>query len=126
VLVRWGIRLASSLIGVAVGFLIADIALKDFSISGVAIVGATLLFWIIHLLVDLVALRVLIRERSIALAALVALASTTVTLIIVDIVFSGVSISGVGTYAVATLIIWITTAVADFVGHRMIRARRVA
>jgi hypothetical protein len=40
-------------------------------------------------------------------------------------VISGISISGVATYVLATLIIWITTAVADVIGGRMIRDRRI-
>ena len=123
-LARWGIRLVSSLVGVAVGIIIADIALDDFSIHGIAIIEATLLFWIIHFVVQFLALRVLIRQPSVALAGLLALASTVVSLIIVEIVVNDFSIDGASTYIVATLIIWITTALGDFVGHRMIRARR--
>ena len=37
---------------------------------------------------------------------------------------SDISISGVATYVLATLIIWITTAVADVIGGRVIRDRR--
>ena len=65
----------------------------------------------------------LIRQPSVAMAGLLALASTIIALIIVNIVISGISISGVATYVLATLIIWITTAVADVIGGRMIRDR---
>ena len=68
----------------------------------------------------------LIRQPSVAIAGLLALASTIVSLIIVNIIVSDVSISGATTYVLATLIIWITTAVADVIGGRMIRDRRRA
>ncbi|MGZ4280547.1 MAG: hypothetical protein ACXVQ4_00495 [Gaiellaceae bacterium] len=47
-----------------------------------------------------------------------------VSLIIVDIVVSGLSIHGVSTFVLATLIIWISTALSDFLGRRKIRERR--
>src|SRR6476619_1331305 len=106
-LARWGIRLWTSLAGIAG-----------------ALVVATLLFWIIHIAVQFLALRVLVRQPSVALAGLLALASTIVALIIVNLAVSDISISGASTYVIATLIIWVTTAVADMIGGRMIRERR--
>src|SRR6476619_3917542 len=95
-LARWGIRLWTSLAGIAG-----------------ALVVATLLFWIIHIAVQFLALRVLVRQPSVALAGLLALASTVVALIIVNIIVSGMSIHGVSTYVLATLIIWLATAAGD-------------
>ena len=47
------------------------------------------------------------------------------SLIIVNIVVSGLTIHGVSTYVFAPLIIWIATALADMIGRRKIRERRV-
>jgi len=121
---RWVIRLAASLIGIAAGLILSVGLLSDFSGSTTAIVQATILFWIVHIIVNFFAIKVLIRQPSVAMAGLLALASTIIALIIVNIVISGISISGVATYVLATLIIWITTAVADVIGGRMIRDRR--
>ena len=123
-LARWGIRLATSLAGIAVGIIVSASVLDDFSIDAGALVVATLLFWIVHIAVQFLALRVLIRQPSVALAGLLALASTIVALIIVNAIVSGMRIHGVATYVLATLIIWLATAGGDVVGHRMIRARR--
>ena len=60
------------------------------------------------------------------MAGLLALISTIVALLVVNWIVDGISISGTGTYFFATLVIWITTAVADFMGTRMVRARRAA
>ena len=57
------------------------------------------------------------------MAGLLALGSTIVALIVVNIVVSGLSISGFSTYAYACLIIWLTTVAGDMVGRSMIRAR---
>jgi hypothetical protein len=124
VLARWGIRLVSSLAGIAVGILLSAVLLDDFSIDAGALVVATILFWIVHLAVQFLALRVLVRQPSVALAGLLALASTIVALIVVNILVSGMSIDGISTYVLATLIIWLATAGGDIVGHRVIRARR--
>jgi hypothetical protein len=124
VLARWGIRLGTSLVGIAVGLLISSAALGRFSIDAEGLAQATLLFWVVHLGVQILALRVLVREPSIALAGLLALASTIVALVIVNVVVSGLTIHGASTYVLATLIVWIATAISDTIGRRMIRARR--
>ena len=123
-LTRFAIRFATSLVGIAVGVLLSDAVLSRFSIDVAAVVETTLLFWVVHLVVQLLALKVLVRQPSIALAGLLALASTIVALLIVNTIVSGLSIHGASTYVLATLIIWLTTATSDAVGRRMIRERR--
>jgi hypothetical protein len=118
------IRFAASLIGIAGGLLLSDALLSEFSIDAAAVVEGTLIFWVIHLGVQVLALRVLVRQPSIALAGLLALASTTVALIIVSAIVSGLTIHGASTYVFATLIVWFTTAVSDTIGRRRVRERR--
>ena len=89
-----------------------------------ALVMATLVFWGVHIIVSFMALRVLIRQPSVALAGLLAIASTIVSLIIVSLIVPGLSIHGMATYVYATLLIWLTTAIGDVAGRRMLRARR--
>ena len=125
-LARWGIRIASSLIGIVVGIVLAAAIFDGFSTTGTGILEATIVFWIVFLIVNFLALRVLVRQPSVGLAGLLALASTIVSLIIVNLIVSDISIHGVSAYLGATLVIWITTAVADTIGRRMIRARRRA
>jgi hypothetical protein len=126
VLVRWGIRLGTSLVGIAVGIIVAAAALPGLSISATGVVEATLVFWVVHIVVQFLALRVLVRQPSVALAGLLAIASTIVALIVVNLIVSGLKIHGASTYVYATLIIWATTALGDTIGQRMIRARRRA
>jgi hypothetical protein len=125
-LARWGIRLGTSLAGIAVGILVSSAVLERFSIDATAVVEASLLFWLVHIVVQVLALRVLVRQPSIALAGLLALASTIVALIVVNAIVSGLSVHGIQTYVFATLIIWATTAVGDLVGRQMLQARRAA
>jgi len=113
------------LVGVAAGILVSAAVLTDMSISTTALVETTVIFWLVHIGVQFLALRVLVRQPSVALAGLLAVASTIVSLIIVVLIVSGLTIHGASTYLFATLIIWVTTAVADMIGHRMIRDRRM-
>jgi len=103
---RWGTRLAFSLVGIAAGLLLCTAALSSFSVSAAALVEATLLFWLVHIVVQFLALKVLI------------------ALLIVNAIVSGMHIGGPETYVPATLIIWACTAVADALGTRRIRDER--
>jgi len=123
-LARLAIRFGTALAGIAAGILIATAVLSGFSLNATAVLETTLVFWLVHLGVSVLALRVLVREPSIALAGLLAVASTVVSLIIVNLIVSGLTISGLDTYVFATLIIWATTAVGDVIGRRMLRERR--
>jgi hypothetical protein len=121
---RLGIRVASSLIGIAAGLLLSSAVLSNFSINATGVLEATVVFWLVHLGVQILALRVLVRQPSIALAGLLALAATIVSLIIVNAIVSGLFVHGFDTYVFAALIIWFTTAFSDTVGRRMTREPR--
>jgi hypothetical protein len=123
-LARMGIRILASLVGILIGIIVAVAALSGFSATAKAIVVSTLLFWGVHLVVSFVALRILIRQPSLATVGLLTLGSTIVSLVIVNLVVSGLHIHGASTYVIATVIIWIATALADMIGRRKIRARR--
>lgn len=122
---RLGIRVVSSIVGIFIGIVLSVALLDDFSASAEGIVVATFLFWIVFLVVNFIALRVLIRQPSVALAGILALASTIVSLFIVSALVSGLRIRGVTDYFAATIIIWACTAVSDMIGRRKIRERRV-
>ena len=110
--------------GIAIGLLLASALLDGFSVNATALVEATLLFWIIHIVVQFLAIKVLIRQPSVAMAGLLALASTIVALLIVNAIVSGMHIGGPGSYVPATLIIWGCTAASDALGTRRIRDDR--
>jgi peptidoglycan/LPS O-acetylase OafA/YrhL len=121
---RLGIRLVASLAGVAVGILLADVLLTGFSASVGAIIETTIVFWVVNLGVSFLALKVLVRNPSVPMAGLLALASTILSLIIVNVLVSGLSLSGTTTYVFATLIIWITSAISVMVGGQKAREQR--
>ena len=123
-LARLGIRLLASFAGIFIGIVLSVAFLYGFSASAKAIVIATLVFWVIHIVVNFIALKILIRQPSVATAGLLALASTVVALVLTNLFVSGMSIHGLSTYVIATLIIWVATALSDMLGRRKIRERR--
>lgn len=124
-LLRWGIRIAMGLAGAGAGILVSAAVLPRLSVSISAIVETTVIFWLVHIAVQFLALRVLIRQPSVALAGLLAIASTVISLVIVNLVVPGLHIHGASTLLFATLIIWMSTALADMLGRRMIRDQRL-
>ena len=73
-LARLGIRLVSSLVGIAIGIVFSVALLSGFSATAHAILVSTLVFWAVHIVVNFIALRILIRQPSVATAGLLALA----------------------------------------------------
>lgn len=122
---RFAIRLLAGLVGVAAGLVVCGVALEDLSISAAGLIEATLVFWVAHIVVQFLALKVLVRQPSIALAGLLALASTIVALFISVAVVPGLTVHGAQTYVWATLIIWATTAIADVFARRTVRDERL-
>ena len=120
---RMGIRMLASLAGIAAGIVLSDALLGGFSAGAGAVLAATVVFWVVHLIVSFLAVRVLVRNASIAVAGMLALASTVISLAVVNVIVSGLKISGAATYLEATVIIWITTTISIVVGGRQIRQR---
>ena len=115
-LARWGIRLGSSLAGIAVGLLLGSILLSSMTISVAALVEATVIFFGVNFVVQIMALRVLVRQPSVALAAL----------FIVNLIVSGLHFGGIGSYVGAALLVWLGMAAGDAFGDRKLRDRREA
>src|SRR5665213_830606 len=91
------------LVGVAAGILVSSAVLSDMSISATALVETTIIFWLVHIAVQFLALRVLVRQPSVALAGLLAVPSTIVSLIIVVLIVSGLTIHGASTYLLSLI-----------------------
>ena len=125
-LARWGIRLGSSLAGIAVGLLLGSILLSSMTISVAALVEATVIFFGVNFVVQIMALRVLVRQPSVALAGLLAMAATVVALFIVNLIVSGLHFGGIGSYVGAALLVWLGMAAGDAFGDRKLRDRREA
>jgi hypothetical protein len=100
-----------ALIGSALGLIVAAAVLDDMSLSASAflldVVIFTAAFVVLHPLIMKMALR-----HSSALVGGSALIATLVALIVTDVLSDGLSISGVGTWVLATIIVWAATLLA--------------
>lgn len=117
-------RVFSSLIGIAVGLIVSAAVLSKFSVTLTALVVATAVFWVVHIVAELLALRVFFRNPSFVMLLVVSLGATIISLIIVELFVSGLSIRGAVTYVEAAVIIWACTSISLAAGRHRLRERR--
>jgi uncharacterized membrane protein YvlD (DUF360 family) len=112
--VRFIVRTAILLVANAVGLIVAALVLDgvDLNVSGFVI--AVVIFTVVVALMTPFLASQLRRRNSSALGG-VALIGTLVALIVTDLVSDGLSISGVGAWLAATVIVWAAALLAAFV-----------
>lgn len=88
------------------GLLIATALLTDFSMDAQAFIVATLLFTVVEVVAGPLILKIALTNAPMIVGG-IALVTTLVGLVITNIIVGGMSISGFGTWAVATLIVWL-------------------
>ncbi|MCU0667419.1 MAG: phage holin family protein [Patescibacteria group bacterium] len=95
-----------SLVANAIGLLVASFVLDNFTINGVAFVTAVLIFTISYIVLDPLITKISLTNLP-ALRGGVALVTTFVGLLITTLISDGISINGVTTWVIATLIVWL-------------------
>ncbi len=109
-IVRTGILLAAN----AVGLIVASLVLDGVEIDVTAFILAVVIFTAVLALAQPFLVSALRRGGSAALGG-VSLIATLVSLIVTDLVSDGLSISGVGTWLAATVIVWAAALLAAFI-----------
>jgi uncharacterized membrane protein YvlD (DUF360 family) len=111
--IRLLVRLLVSLVGNAVGLIVASLVFDDFDIDVTGFVIALVIFTITLALIGPFLESVLRRNRS-SSAALggVSLIATFVALLVTDLLSDGLSISGVATWIGATVVVWLASLLA--------------
>lgn len=94
------------LIANAVALLIASLLLDGFSINAISFIAAVLIFTVVEVLAGPLLLKIALTNIP-ALAGGIALVTTLVGLIVTDLISDGLSISGLSTWLLATLIVWL-------------------
>lgn len=110
-MVRFLISLVVSFGAAVVGLLIANALLDDMSLDGAAFLVAAAIFAVL-MAVLMPFFVVTLRRYAPAAASAVGLVTTFVALLITTAVSDGVSISGVTTWILASLIVWLGTMIA--------------
>jgi uncharacterized membrane protein YvlD (DUF360 family) len=104
-MIRWLISVAIHLAANALALWIADLVLDDMSIEASAFITAVLLFTLVEVLVQPMLTQAAVRGAG-ALRGSVALIATFVGLVVTALINDGLSIDGLGTWILATVIVW--------------------
>jgi len=109
-LIRVGIHLLAN----ALGLIVAAAVLSGMTITGPAFVIAVLIFTVVEVVADPLVTKIAITSVP-ALRGGVALVTTFLGLLITTWVSSGLQISGVKTWVLATLVVWLAALLADLI-----------
>jgi uncharacterized membrane protein YvlD (DUF360 family) len=112
--IRLVVRTLVALAANAVGLIVASLVLDGFEIDVTSFVVAVIVFTIVFALMQPFLFAQFRRSNSAVLGG-VALIATLVSLIAADLFTDGLSISGVGTWIAATVIVWLAALLAAFI-----------
>lgn len=110
-MIRLLLRTVLALLGNALGLWIASLLLDDMSISGTSFVVAVVIFTVLTAVLQPLFTKIAMQNAP-ALQGSSALVTTLAALVITDLVSDGLSISGLTTWVLATIIVWLATMLA--------------
>jgi uncharacterized membrane protein YvlD (DUF360 family) len=113
-MIRLIVRTVVMLAANAVGLIVASLVLSGFDLNASGFILAVVIFTIAVALMLPFLASMLRRQGSSALGG-VALIATLVSLIITDLISDGFTISGVGTWLAAAVIVWAASLLAAFI-----------
>mgnify|MGYP001829160547 FL=1 len=118
-MIRLLTRLVLALAGNAIGLWLAALLLDDMEIDGAAFVIAVLIFSVLFALLEPLIQKQALKNAE-ALQGSSALITTLVALIVTNLISDGLSISGLGTWILATVIVWLGTIIAGVLLARFV------
>lgn len=104
-------RIGLSLVGNAIGLLVAALVLDKMSIDGVAFVIAVAIFTVLTAVIEPLVNKVAERSAP-ALQGGSALITTLLALIVTAWLSDGLTITGLSTWIIATVLVWLLTVIA--------------
>jgi len=113
-MIRLLARLILNLLANAVGLVAASLLLDGFNIDTLSIVVVTVVFSLVTLFAGPLMLKIAIKNIP-AMTGGIALVTTFVGLLITDVLLDGLSISGVSTWVLASLIVWLFSLIGSVV-----------
>ncbi len=112
-------RMALSLLANALALLVASVLLTGFTINGLAFVVAVCIFTASTTILEPLITRIATQNAPYLLGG-IALVTTFVGLLVTTLITDGLSIIGIGTWVMATLITWVATVVGSLVLPRFL------
>jgi len=110
-MVRLFARLTLAILANAVALWIASLLLDGFSIDGVSFLTAVLVFSGLMVILSPLMLKIALQNIP-AMVGGISLVTTLVSLVITDILSDGLTISGLSTWVLAMLIVWLGSLIA--------------
>ncbi|MFN3866332.1 MAG: phage holin family protein [Demequina sp.] len=110
-MIRFLVRLLIFLASAALGLWVASLLLEGFEITITGFITAVVIFAVAQSVLSPFILKMSMRYAT-ALTGGVGLLSTFVALLIATWVGDGLSITGVSTWVIGTLVVWLVTAIA--------------
>lgn len=112
-MIRFLVRTAIFFVSTAVGLLIAKLVLDDMSIDATAFLVVVVVVALLQALLAPIMAKMTERNAP-ALLGAAGLLSTFIALVVANVVVDGLTITGVTTWILATLIVWLGTMIAAF------------
>jgi hypothetical protein len=112
-------QMSLSLLANALALLAASMLLAGFAINGLAFVVAVFIFTASTVILEPLITKIA-RQNAPYLLGGIALVTTFVGLLVTTLVTDGLNITGIGTWVIATLVIWLATVVASLVLPRFL------
>ena len=112
-MIRFLVRTAIFFVSTAVGLLIAKLVLDDMSIDATAFLVVIVVVALLQALLAPIMAKMTERNAP-ALLGAAGLLSTFIALVVANVVVDGLTITGVTTWILATLIVWLGTMIAAF------------
>jgi uncharacterized membrane protein YvlD (DUF360 family) len=114
--IRFIVRTVIVLLGNAVGLIVASLVLDGFSIDVTGFIISLVIFTVaVALMTPFLENTMRRNQSSSAATGGVALISTSVALLITDLVTDGLSINGIGSWIGATVVVWVASLLAVFI-----------
>lgn len=118
-MIRLLTRLALAVAGNAIGLWLAALLLDDMEIDGAAFVVAVLIFSVLFVVLEPLIQKQALKNME-ALQGSSALITTFVALVVTNLISDGLTISGAGTWILATVIVWLGTIIAGVLLARFV------
>lgn len=112
-MIRFLIRTAVFLVSTAIGLVVAMLVLDDMSIDATAFIVVVVIVAVLQAVLAPFLAKSTARNAP-ALLGGVGLISTFIALVVANVAVDGLTITGVSTWVLATLIVWIVTMIASF------------
>jgi uncharacterized membrane protein YvlD (DUF360 family) len=112
--IRLAVRTLIALLGNAVGLIVAAVVLDGVDIDATSFVAAVVIFTVVFAIIQPFLTVQLLGAGSAVLGG-VALIATFVALVMTDLLSDGFSMSGIGTWIAATVIVWVVSLLAVFI-----------